>query len=78
MPAALGLGAALTYFFNLLVLRPIYLNDIQELGLAEKYFYLDLNADLMKEDLVQYGFKIDGKHFDLDEAAKRVWMTNFI
>jgi hypothetical protein len=70
-PAALGLGTALTYFFNVFVLRPIYLNDIGELGLSEKYFYLDLNADLMKEDLKQYGFKIDAKHFDLDDTERR-------
>ena len=27
-PAAVALGGLLTYFFNLLILRPIYLNDI--------------------------------------------------
>ena len=64
MPAALGLGGLLTYFFNLFVLRPIYLNDIEEIGLAEKYFFLDLNADMMKEDLEEFGFKIKAKHFN--------------
>ena len=65
LPAAIGIGGALAYLFNLAVLRPIYLNDIQEMGLVEKYFFLDLNADLMKEDLEQFGFKIDAKHFDM-------------
>lgn len=50
-PTAIGLGGGLTYLFNMLVLRPIYLNDLHEMGLADKYFYLDLNADMMKEDL---------------------------
>jgi len=36
------------------------------MGLEEKYFYLDLNADLMKDDLKQLGFKIDAKHFNLE------------
>lgn len=36
------------------------------MGLVEKYFYLDLNADLMKKDLEQFGFKIDAKYFDLE------------
>jgi hypothetical protein len=50
-PAALGFAGLLTYAFNMFVLRPIYLNDIEEMGLAEKYFFLDLNADMMKDDL---------------------------
>lgn len=65
-PSALGLGGTLAYLFNLFVLRPIYLNDIEELGLAEKYFFLDLNADMMENDLEQFGFKIKAKHFNLE------------
>jgi len=33
------------------ILRPIFLHDLEQMGLSEKYFYLDLNADMMKEDL---------------------------
>lgn len=50
-PVAAGIGGVLTYMFNYFVLRPIYVHDIEEMGLADKYFFLDLNADLMKEDL---------------------------
>lgn len=51
LPVALGIGGLCTYLFNMAVLRPIYLNDITEMGMVDKYFYLDLNAELMKEDL---------------------------
>jgi hypothetical protein len=51
VPASLAIGGLFTYIFNMSILRPIYLNDISEMGLADKYFFLDLNADLMKEDL---------------------------
>lgn len=47
-PIALGVGGALTYLFNFFILRPIYLHDVEEMGLADKYFFLDLNADMMK------------------------------
>lgn len=42
------------------------------MGLADKYFFLDLNADLMKDDLAQMGIKIDAKHFDLEKTEKRL------
>ena len=42
------------------------------MGLVEKYFFLDLNADLMKDDLEKYGFKIDAKHFDLNQTEERL------
>jgi len=71
-PAAFGVGAACAYLFNMAVLRPIYLNDITEMGLVDKYFFLDLNADLMKEDLANFGFKIDAKHFDLEKTEERL------
>ena len=35
------------------------------MGLADKYFFLDLNADMMREDLKQMGIDIDAKYFDL-------------
>lgn len=65
-PAAAGVSGILTYLFNYFILRPIYLNDVEEMGLAEKYFLLDLNADMMKKDLEELGIKIPAKHFDLD------------
>ena len=59
-----------TYGFNRFMLKPIYLNDLNDLGLADKYFSLDLNADLMKEDLEELGIKIKAKYFDLEKAEK--------
>ena len=50
-PFCLSMAGVLAYGFNIAVLRPMYLNDIQQMGLDEKYFYLDLNADLMRDDL---------------------------
>ena len=44
------------------------LNDMEEIGLKAKYFTLDLNADMMREDLEKEGIRIDAKHFDLEEA----------
>ena len=64
-PTAVVASGLITYTFNFFVLRTIYLNDIQEMGLADKYFFLDLNADMMKEDLKKMGIEIDAKHFDL-------------
>lgn len=71
-PAALISGGLLTYVFNYLVLRPIYLHDIDEMGLKSKYFFLDLNADMMKEDLEQLGIKIKSKHFNKEEIENRL------
>jgi hypothetical protein len=42
------------------------------MGLAEKYFFLDLNADMMKQDLDEMGIKIDAKHFDLSQTEYRM------
>lgn len=42
------------------------------MGLADKYFFLDLNADLMKEDLKGMGINIDAKHFNLEQTEKRM------
>ena len=55
-----------TFIFNRLLLRDLYLNDLKELQL-DKYFSLDLNADLMKEDLNKLGIQIDARHFNKEE-----------
>lgn len=67
-PAVAAIGGGLSYLFNMAILRPIYLNDLEQMGLTEKYFFLDLNADMMKDDLEQIGFKIEAKHFDLEKT----------
>jgi hypothetical protein len=38
------------------------------MGLTKKYFELDLNADMMREDLSQLGIKINARHFNMEEA----------
>jgi hypothetical protein len=70
-PLALGLGGLFTYAFNYLVLRPIYYADIKELGL-DKYMFLDLNADMMKQDLEEIGIKIKAKYFNLEDTERRM------
>ena len=42
------------------------------MGLADKYFNLDLNADMMREDLKQFGFNINARHFDLEREERRI------
>ena len=44
------MGLVSTYAINLGIMRTIYLNDLKELQF-EKYFELDLDADMMREDL---------------------------
>ena len=54
------------------VLRTIYMNDVEELGLTENYLSLDLNADMMKKDLEEMGISIKAKHFNMEETQQRV------
>ncbi len=65
-PCALLSGAFLTFICNRLFLRKLYLEDLKELGLT-RYFELDLNADLMKNDLKEIGIEIKAKHFNFNE-----------
>ena len=37
----------------------------------EKYFELDLNAEMMKKDLAELGIKIRAQHFDLAQAQEK-------
>ena len=53
-PCALASSAIWTFILNRFLLRDLYLKDLKELSL-EKYFVLDLNADMMKEDLNKLG-----------------------
>jgi hypothetical protein len=72
LPLAMAAGGLITYVFNFFVLRPIYLEELHQYGLAERYFFLDLNADMMREDLKQMGISIDAKHFDMEETERRL------
>ena len=71
-PAALLVGGALTYVFNYFILRSIYLHDIEEMGLTEKYFDLDLDAGMMKQDLENLGIRIKAKFFDKEEIENKL------
>ena len=42
------------------------------MGLADKYFDLDLNADMMRTDLKQMGINIDAKYFNLEQVEQRI------
>jgi len=70
-PATLALGGMLTYILNRLVLRPIYLSDLEAMGLTKKYFGLDLNADMMRADLENLGISITARHFNMEEIQAR-------
>ena len=72
LPLAMAFGGALTYALNLAVLRPLYLSELNDYKLADKYFFLDLNADMMREDLKQMGFNIEAKHFDMELTEQRM------
>jgi len=49
-PSALILGGLATYALNQVLLKPLLHKDLKEDGL-DKYYELDLNADMMKQDL---------------------------
>ena len=67
-PSSLVLGGLVTYAFNLAVLRPVMHHDLQNMGLVDKYFQLDLNADLMRQDLQIKGIDIKAKFYDEQKA----------
>jgi len=71
IPATLALGGLFTYILNHLILRPVYLNDLEAMGLAKKYFGLDLNADMMRADLENLGISIAARHFNMEESQAR-------
>jgi len=71
MPTAFVFGGLLTYALNLALLKKLLLKDFKEEGLA-KYFELDLNADLMKQDLAGLGIEVQAKHFNIEATQKRI------
>ena len=46
-------------------MKTLLSNDLKEEKL-DKYYILDLNAEMMKEDLSEMGIKIKAAHFDMD------------
>ena len=71
LPLALLSSGIATYGLNQIFLKTLLYKDIKEMGL-DKYFHLDLNADMMKQDLANLGIKISAAHFDADETQKRI------
>ena len=69
-PSAFVISGLCTYAFNQGFLKMILDNDLKEGGL-DKYYNLDLNADMMKKDLEEQGVKIKATHFDMEAAQKR-------
>lgn len=66
-PTALIFGALFTYGLNQTLLKTLLYKDLKEEAL-DKYFALDLNADMMKQDLAGMGIRIQAAHFDIDET----------
>lgn len=50
---------------NLALLKPLLHKDLKEEKL-DKYYDLDLHADMMKKDLADLGIDISAAHFDND------------
>ena len=64
-PCAFLTAGSLSYALNVAVFRQIQRNDYRELGL-EKYYGLDLNADMMRKDLEdRFNIRVKAQHFDL-------------
>ena len=70
-PTAICLAGLLTYGLNQTLLKTLLYKDLKEDNL-DKYFALDLNADMMKQDLAGMGIRISATHFNIDESQKRV------
>lgn len=49
-PCALAMSGAITYTIDRTIMSTVYLNDLKEMKM-DKYFELDLDADMMKQDL---------------------------
>ena len=64
-PTAVIFGGLLSYGLNQIFLKTLLSNDLKEEKL-DKYYTLDLNADMMKQDLASMGFKIKAANFDMD------------
>ena len=61
-PCFLALGGLTTYLINLIIMRPVYLNDLKDMGM-DNYFELDLDKEMMKNDLKDLGIIIDDDKF---------------
>lgn len=67
IPVNAAAGFAALNFMNKSILYKLLDDDFKEEKL-DKYFELDLNADMMREDLAKMGIRIKAAHFDLAEV----------
>ena len=74
-PCALAQAGILTYGLNITVMRAVYMKDLEDLKLT-KYFDLDLDADMMREDLKQMGINVEAKFYDHEKAQERARENN--
>jgi hypothetical protein len=68
-PLAFALGGLSTYLISITIMRTVYQNDLKDLNL-DKYYELDLDADMMRQDLQQMGINVDATYFDKDHVVK--------
>ena len=52
-------------------MRSVYENDLHDMGM-DKYFSLDLDADMMKKDLEEMGITVNAKYFNAKEVQAKV------
>ena len=56
------MGGLLTYLTHITVMRTVYYNDLCEMNM-QRYFDLDLDADMMRQDLSQMGIEVQARYF---------------
>ena len=61
-PLALFMGGIATYTFNIVIMRSVYKNDLEDIGMNQ-YFELDLDADMMRQDLHEMGINVEAKYY---------------
>ena len=69
VPCTVALAGLTTYGINRVFMQQVYLNDLKELNL-DKYFELDLDADMMRADLKEMGIEVEAKYFDSKHAME--------
>ncbi len=70
-PCALSMGGFSAYLFNIAIMRTVYHNDLKDMQL-DKYFELDLDADMMRNDLKEMGIEVEGRFFDISRAHDKI------
>ena len=61
------MGGAVTLGINRTVMRTVYEKDIIDYGM-DKYYELDLDADMMRKDLKELGIKVGEEEIEVYQA----------